>query len=290
MIAPVDYAPSQRFGENPTRNLPPSDWIIQAFGNYQPDGHTGVDYPCPIGTQVRAVTGGTVLHVGWMAGTYVDNPWWINPGFAGYVYVVDHGSFIGIYGHCKDASNWVNKGDRVTEGQTLGLSGNTGASTGPHLHFEALPDGYVLNSYMYGRIDPATLFTGSLSYASAESIKPLTPEGDELSAQEVQIIVDAINHAFHRTKTELPGDTTKALLDFKVDAEKTGGQINLGAFLAEYRHNNNRVVETTSEWILPEVVALRELVKQLSVAQGVTIDYEAIAKAVNDDAAKRMQG
>lgn len=130
---------------------------------------------------------------------------------------------------------------------------------------------------------------GSLSYAS-ETIKPLTPEGDELSAQEVQIIVDAINHAFHRTKTELPADTTKAILDFKVDAEKTGGQINLGAFLAEYRHNNNRVVETTSEWILPEVIALRELVKQLSVAQGVTIDYEAIAKAVNDDAAKRMQG
>ena len=164
MIHPVDFAPSQAFGDNPTRNLPASSWIIQAFGNYQPDGHSGVDYPCPVGTQVRAVADGMVLHVGWMGGSYADNPWWIQPSFAGYVYVVDHGSFIGIYGHCKDASNWVNVGDRVTEGQTLGLSGNTGASTGPHLHFEALPDGYNLYGPMYGRIDPIALI-GSLSYA-----------------------------------------------------------------------------------------------------------------------------
>ena len=172
MIRPVAAEISQRFGDNPTRNLPASSWLIQTFGNYQPDGHTGEDYACPVGTPVRAVTSGTVLHIGWMGGTYDQNPWWIQPSFAGYHAVIDHGSFIGIYGHCSDGSAKVAKGDRVAEGQVFILSGNTGGSTGPHLHFEILPDGYVLNSTFYGRIDPEPLFAGSLSYAS-ESITPV---------------------------------------------------------------------------------------------------------------------
>ena len=184
MITPVDAEISQRFGDNPTKNLPASSWIIQQFGNYQPDGHTGIDYAVPVGTPFRAVTGGTVLHVGYFGGTYADNPYWISPGFAGFCYVIDHGAFIGIYGHGQDRGSWVNAGDRVTEGQVVGRTGNTGGSTGPHLHFEILPDGYVVNSYMYGRINPETLFTGSLSYAS-ETITPQSAtasEEDELSA------------------------------------------------------------------------------------------------------------
>lgn len=166
MMHPVDYAPSQDFGDNPTKHLPASHWIIQQFGNYQPDGHTGIDYPCPVGTEVRAAADGVVRHVGRLGGSYADNPWWIAPSFAGFTYVVDHGHFIGIYGHCMDGAARVSAGQRVAEGQVLGLSGNTGASTGPHLHFECLPDGYILNSYMYGRINPHTLFTtSSLSYA-----------------------------------------------------------------------------------------------------------------------------
>jgi hypothetical protein len=191
MIHPVDYGPSQDYGDNPTKNLPASSWIIQQFGNYQPDGHTGTDYPCPVGTPVRAATDGVVLHVGRLGGTYADNPWWIAPSFAGYTYVVDHGHFIGIYGHCMDGGAKVTKGQRVTEGQVLGLSGNTGASTGPHLHFEALPDGYVLNSYMYGRINPATLF-GTVTAQGEISVQATTTpkEWDEMaSAEEIRTIV-----------------------------------------------------------------------------------------------------
>lgn len=174
MIHPVDYAPSQNFGDNPTRDLPASSWIIKQFGNYQPDGHTGTDYPCPVGTPVRAAADGTVLHAGYYGGTYADNPYWISPGFAGYCYVVDHGAFIGIYGHCRDGGALVHAGQRVTEGQILGPSGNTGASTGQHLHFEVLPDGFVLNSYMYGRINPARLFAGITPQGT---ITPITEEG-----------------------------------------------------------------------------------------------------------------
>lgn len=169
MIHPVDYAPSQNFGDNPTKYLPADHWLIRTFGNYQPDGHTGTDYPCPAGTPVRAVAPGKVVHVGYFTGTYADNPYWINPGFAGYTYVVDHGWFVGIYGHCMDGGAKVRADQWVDEGQVLGLSGNTGASTGDHLHFEALPDGWIVNSYMYGRINPAILFA---------TVNTITPQGD----------------------------------------------------------------------------------------------------------------
>jgi len=157
MIRPVNYEPSQHFGENPTSILPSNHWLIQQFGNYQPDGHTGIDYPCPSGTPVKAVTSGTVLHVGWFGGSYADNPYWIAPGFAGFCYVVDHGDFVGIYAHCLEGGARVNVGQRVSEGQVLGLSGNTGGSTGDHLHFEVLPNGWITNSRMYGRINPASI-------------------------------------------------------------------------------------------------------------------------------------
>jgi len=173
MIKPVNYEPSQHFGDNPTSILPANHWLIQRFGNYQPDGHTGIDYPCPAGTPVKAVTAGTVLHVGWFGGSYADNPYWIAPGFAGYCYVVDHGSFVGIYAHCLDGGSRVKVGQRVTEGQILGPSGNTGGSTGDHLHFETLPDGWVVNSRMYGRINPATI----LARVSTQSATIQTPKG-----------------------------------------------------------------------------------------------------------------
>lgn len=205
MIRPVDMAPSQLFGDNPTRDLPWNHWLIQTFGNYQPDGHSGEDYPCKAGTPVRAVTTGTVLHVGWFKGTYADNPWWIQPSFAGYTYVVDHGSFIGIYGHCMDGGAQVLVGQQVSEGQILGPSGNTGASTGDHLHFEILPDGYILNSSMYGRINPASLFTGSLSLAGT-----ITPLEDEMLTEEqdrkLNSLVDLVSSLVDNvaTKKDLP--------------------------------------------------------------------------------------
>jgi murein DD-endopeptidase MepM/ murein hydrolase activator NlpD len=158
MIHPVYSEPSQPFGSNPTSIIHPGSpdyWIIERFGNYQPNGHTGTDYPVKEGTEVRAVTAGQVLHAGTIGGTYADNPWWIAPGFAGVFVVIDHGNFISIYGHLKSGGLKVRAGDWVAEGQVIALSGNTGGSTGDHLHFEVMPDGWDFNNGMFGRVDPA---------------------------------------------------------------------------------------------------------------------------------------
>ncbi|MFE5770499.1 peptidoglycan DD-metalloendopeptidase family protein [Streptomyces sp. NPDC056485] len=84
--------------------------------------HTGVDFVASSGTTVRAVGAGTVVSAGW-GGAY------------GNEVVIRHadGKY-SQYGHLSQLS--VSAGQSVTGGQTIGLSGSTGNSTGPHLHFE----------------------------------------------------------------------------------------------------------------------------------------------------------
>ena len=87
-------------------------------GNY----HTGQDYPVPVGTPVVAAADGIVF----------DDA----PGFDYGIYVqIDHGNgYQTLYGHLSTKS--VKVGDKVTKGQVIGKSGETGNVTGPHLHFE----------------------------------------------------------------------------------------------------------------------------------------------------------
>lgn len=183
-VRPTKGEVGQGYGENPTSIIKPGSpdyWIIQKFGNYQADGHAGEDYKVKSGTPIVAVTSGTVVHVGFYGGTYRDNPFWIAPNFAGYCYVVKHdpvpgfpNGFFGIYAHGLDKGTRVKVGQRVSEGQVIGLSGNTGGSTGDHLHFEIMPDKFNLNARMYGRVDPELLFGGM----AAMGITDPTPLND----------------------------------------------------------------------------------------------------------------
>lgn len=183
MRRPVDAPITQDFGDGATAGVAPSSdvnsgmgYYVWLYGNYQPDGHTGQDYGAASGSPVYAVTSGTVLHVGWLSGTYADNPWWVLPSFAGYCYVIDHGDFIGIYGHCKDGGAKVRKDQWVAEGQVIGASGSTGASVAAHLHFEILRNGYVLNSRYYGRSNPEELFNGSIAPSGAVTAPAYTAD------------------------------------------------------------------------------------------------------------------
>ncbi|MFB7266117.1 peptidoglycan DD-metalloendopeptidase family protein [Streptomyces nojiriensis] len=84
--------------------------------------HTGVDFIAAMGTTVKAVGAGTVVSAGW-SGSY------------GNEIVIRHadGKY-SQYAHLSQLS--VSSGQSVTAGQAIGLSGSTGNSTGPHLHFE----------------------------------------------------------------------------------------------------------------------------------------------------------
>jgi Peptidase family M23 len=88
-----------------------------------PTGHTGIDFSLNEGTPLKSIFDGVVERVVDYGG---DN---IGKG----VLVKFSDETTGIYGHMSKVM--VEQGDRITEGTTLGLSGNTGFSTGPHLHF-----------------------------------------------------------------------------------------------------------------------------------------------------------
>lgn len=86
--------------------------------------HLGVDYSASIGTPIRAVGDGTVMMAGWSGG-------------GGKVIKLRHNSsYQTAYKHLSGFAKGVHSGARVKQGQVIGYTGNTGLSTGPHLHFE----------------------------------------------------------------------------------------------------------------------------------------------------------
>lgn len=96
--------------------------------------HTGIDFGVPTGTAVRAAADGVVLAAGWR-GSY------------GNCVTIDHGNLVTLYAH-NSALN-VSAGQKVVKGQQIAASGNTGNSTGPHIHFSVIVNGQYVNPRPY---------------------------------------------------------------------------------------------------------------------------------------------
>ncbi|WP_294427784.1 M23 family metallopeptidase [uncultured Treponema sp.] len=89
--------------------------------------HAGIDLAAPIGTEVFACKSGEVTTVGY------------NEIYGNYVVLLHSANRTSLYAHLSKAL--VKQGQRVSTGETIALTGTTGASTGPHLHFEVREDG-----------------------------------------------------------------------------------------------------------------------------------------------------
>ena len=101
--------------------------------------HEGMDFSCDIGTPVYATADGVVKKARRESGY-------------GYIIVIDHGyGYETRYAHLKSFN--VKQGQRVQRGQTIALSGNSGRSTGPHLHYEVLQRGRHVNPANYYFMD-----------------------------------------------------------------------------------------------------------------------------------------
>lgn len=105
---------------SPTTNAPITA-VFGQKGKYWANGHTGIDFGVPTGTSVFAVANAEVIFTGWN-GSY------------GNCVIISNGFYNFLYGHLSTISTSV--GSKVSAGQTLGRSGDTGNSSGPHLHFE----------------------------------------------------------------------------------------------------------------------------------------------------------
>jgi murein DD-endopeptidase MepM/ murein hydrolase activator NlpD len=101
--------------------------VTSGFGYRWGRMHQGIDIGVPVGTPIHAAKSGTVIFVGSMSGY-------------GNVVIIDHGGgFSTLYAHQSRTAS--SKGQQVSQGQVIGYSGNTGHSTGPHLHFETRING-----------------------------------------------------------------------------------------------------------------------------------------------------
>ncbi len=120
---------------------PTRGWVSSGFGfrkspfTGQRQFHRGVDFASRVGTPVLATADGVVIRSA-------------KDRLFGRIVEVDHGNgYITLYGH--NSSNFVKKGDRVKRGQVIGTVGNTGRSTGPHLHYEVRLNGVAVNPDRY---------------------------------------------------------------------------------------------------------------------------------------------
>ncbi len=116
--------------------------LTSAFGrrsdpfNNRPAFHAGIDLKGPIGQKTNATADGIVK-----VSSYEEN------GLGNYV-ILRHGNgYETVFGHMQ--KRLVKKGERVKRGQVVGLMGNTGRSTGPHLHYEVRYKGKPINPKKY---------------------------------------------------------------------------------------------------------------------------------------------
>ena len=111
-------------------------WRVDPIYKIQ-EFHKGMDFTCPIGTQVHVTGDGTVETVDFSYGGY------------GNEVIVNHGfGYRTRYAHLSKFN--VRPGQKLKRGDVIGYSGNTGKSTGPHVHYEVMKNGEVLNPvYFY---------------------------------------------------------------------------------------------------------------------------------------------
>jgi murein DD-endopeptidase MepM/ murein hydrolase activator NlpD len=109
--------------------------VSSGFGMRWGRLHAGIDIPVPVGTGVRAADSGTVAIAGWVG------------GYGNYICIQHGGSLSTCYGH--NTSLGVSVGQSVSQGQVIAASGNTGNSTGPHVHFEVRVNGSPVDPLGY---------------------------------------------------------------------------------------------------------------------------------------------
>lgn len=98
--------------------------------------HNGIDIAAPLGTEVHSINAGTVTYTGFQVAR-------------GYYIIVKNGNTKVLYQHLKKNSIKVKIGQSISKGQVIANVGNTGASTGPHLHLEIFRNNTLTNPLSY---------------------------------------------------------------------------------------------------------------------------------------------
>ena len=131
--------------------------------------HNGIDYVAPVGTPIMAAGSGSVVAAGY------------NQFNGNYVFIKHAGNYVTKYLHLSKRT--VNKGQRVKQGQTIGLLGGTGRVTGPHLHYEFVVGGVHKNPRTLTLPQAETLTGRALASFKAQA----RPQLAKLDSTELQL-------------------------------------------------------------------------------------------------------
>jgi murein DD-endopeptidase MepM/ murein hydrolase activator NlpD len=127
--------PPPKKGTGYFNNPLPTGYVSSRYGPRWSGFHHGIDIASSTGTPIKAADGGEVIYAGWY-------------GDYGYLVEIDHGGgFTTRYAHC--SAIYVSAGEKVYQGKTIAAVGNTGYSTGPHVHFEVRKYGSTVNPAAY---------------------------------------------------------------------------------------------------------------------------------------------
>jgi murein DD-endopeptidase MepM/ murein hydrolase activator NlpD len=136
---PKPVEPTKPQSQGPVRPLSGRRRITSTFASHRnrkpPSTAPGIDFACPTGTEIRAWAAGRVVRSRWSSGG--GRSLWIDHGYGIRTY----------YAHLN--SLWVLEGETVAAGQKIGESGNTGHTTGPHLHFSVTHNGRYVDPAKY---------------------------------------------------------------------------------------------------------------------------------------------
>jgi murein DD-endopeptidase MepM/ murein hydrolase activator NlpD len=107
--------------------------------------HDGADLVAPTGTPVYAASDGVVIGAA------------PNGGYGNWIRIDHQGKLSTVYGHLSSFAPGIQEGARVSQGELIGFVGNTGRSTGAHLHFEILSSGKAVDPLAYPELKRAQL-------------------------------------------------------------------------------------------------------------------------------------
>lgn len=222
-----------------------------AFNEQRPYGrHTGVDIAMPIGTPLKAVMDGVVSYAGSGSGSR-------SRGL--YVEIKHADGYSTLYAHLNNYV--VKKGDTVVVGNLIGYSGNTGFSTGPHLHFELRKGGTPINPerfvgpQLYGgasatwakssggtsgssSIDSNMTSGENTAAAAVDSFFGVTTSGVIANEQSAASILESVLGGSNGSLGNLPGTAPNTNIPQSISGPDTSGM--MGTSSEELAGNNSQ--------------------------------------------------
>lgn len=234
------YGVTQSFGSN-----------ASAYSKFGLAGHNGTDYGLPSGTTVLAAHPGTIR--------VASDP----GGYGTYIEVVAS-QVKTVYAHLSTVL--VSTGSQVVEGQVIAKSGNTGNSTGPHLHFGLKPIPWDNNNGYFGSVDP----------------QPYLSKGDTMDYKDKALVSSGDNGLLRIAHSEIGGwdfsGTHAGKYDQQFLASWVGKPVK-DMIWAQWTAANAEAFRNRRVTAMAEYDGLKARVKQLETlvaAGGLPANYKAV--------------